>query len=136
MAIVSKFLFNKKNRRIILCLFILAINFPALNNLLQMFTNNMNLNTNKVPILVPSNSTSNSQHGNNQTLNIQEQHTLNSPRSTNSNTNDSSLLMCGPNTNLTPNNTPYPPLYTNNTNPLSNAGTGNEFSNVFFFEEL
>jgi CUG-BP- and ETR3-like factor len=109
-----------------------AINFPALNNLLQMFTNNMNLNPNKLPILVPSNSSSNitssSQHGSNQSLNNPEQHTIHSPRSSNSNNNDSSLLMCGPNTHLnsnnglTPNNTPYPPLYTNNASSLPNAG--------------
>jgi hypothetical protein len=107
-----------------------------------MFTNNMNLNANKLPILVPSNSSSNitssSQHGSNQSLNIQEQqqqqHTLNSPRSplsSNSNTNDSSLLMCGPNTHLNPpSNTPYPPLYANNASPLSNAGAGKSNSIV------
>ena len=136
---------------------ILAINFPALNNLLQMFTNNMTLNGNKLPILVPSNS-STSQHGTNQSLDIQEQQqqqqqqTLNSPRSplsshsnnTSYNT-DSSLLICGPNGNSpqnthlnpnsslssnipTPNTGPYlptmSPLYTNNTNSLSNASAG------------
>jgi hypothetical protein len=105
-----------------------------------MFTNNMNLNANKLPILVPSNSssniTSNSQHGSNQSLNIQEQqqqHTLNSPRSplsSTSNNNESSLLMCGLNTHLNPNsgltssNNPYPTLYANNANPLPNAGAG------------
>ncbi len=122
--------------------YFIAINYPALNNLLQMFTNNMNLNANKLPILVPSNSssniTSNSQHGSNQSLNIQEQqqqqqHTLNSPRSplsSSSNNNDSSLLMCGLNTHLNPNsgltssNNPYPTLYANNANPLPNAGAG------------
>ncbi|CAF3390638.1 unnamed protein product [Rotaria sp. Silwood1] len=134
-----------------------VINFPALNNLLQMFTNNMNLNCNKLPILVPpntsSNMTSNSQHGNNRSLNIQEQQqlTLDSPRlplSSNSNntsySNESSLLMCGPNTNgppnthlnpnssltptiATPSNAPYPPtmppLYANSPSSLSNAAT-------------
>jgi hypothetical protein len=103
-----------------------------------MFTNNMNLNANKLPILVPSTSSStinsNSQHGSNQSLNIQEQqHTLHSPRSplsSNSNNNDSSLLMCGPNTHLNPNsgltsnNSPYPPLYANNVSSLPNAGAG------------
>jgi len=92
-----------------------AINFPALNNLLQMFTNNMNINGNKPPLLPPppppppppgtsSNMTLSSQHGSNQSLNIQEQqqqHTLNSPRppppNPNNSTynNDSSLLICG-----------------------------------------
>jgi CUG-BP- and ETR3-like factor len=88
-----------------------AINFGALNNLLQMFTNNMNLNGNKPPLLPPppgtsSNMTLSSQHGSNQSLNIQEQqqqqHTLNSPRpppppNPNNSTynNESSLLMCG-----------------------------------------
>ncbi|CAF1397918.1 unnamed protein product, partial [Adineta ricciae] len=123
-----------------------AINYPALNNLLQMFTNSMNLNGNKLPILVPSNS-SPSQHGNNQSVDIQEQqqHTGSSPRSplsSNSNNTsyntDSSLLMCGPNgntpqnTHLNPNSSlpttntaPYlpamSPLYPNNANALSNA---------------
>ncbi|CAF0931465.1 unnamed protein product [Rotaria sordida] len=131
-----------------------VINFPALHSLLQMFTNNMNLNGNKLPILVPSNTSSNSQHGNNRSLNIQEQQqqlTLDSPRlplSSNSNNtsynNESSLLMCGPNTNgppnthlnpnssltptiATPNNGPYPPtmppLYANSPSSLSNAAT-------------
>jgi hypothetical protein len=113
-------------------MFFVAINFSALNNLLQMFTNTMNLNGNKPPILPPlplpttgtsSNLNVNSQHGSNQTLNLQEQqqqqqHTLNSPRSTHPpNTgvynNESSLLMCatgaynsaGP----SPNNTGGPP---------------------------
>jgi hypothetical protein len=85
-----------------------AINFAALNNLLQMFTNNMNLNGNKPPLLPPttsgnsSNMNLSSQHGSNQSLNIQDQqHTLNSPRppppNLNNGTynNDSSLLMCG-----------------------------------------
>ena len=122
----------------------LAINFPALNNLLQMFTNNMNLNTNKLPIPVPSNS----QHGSNQSLNIPEQqHTLNSPRNSNNSSynNESSLLMCGPNTNspsnthlipnsgltstiTTPSNPSYPPtispLYATTPSPLANAGAG------------
>jgi CUG-BP- and ETR3-like factor len=108
-----------------------AINIPALNNLLQMFSNNMNLNTSKLPILIPSNSSSNitssSQHGSNQSLNIPEQ----SSRSTllsNSNNNESSLLMCGPNTHLNSNsglphnNIPFSPLYANNASPLPNAG--------------
>jgi hypothetical protein len=99
-----------------------------------MFSNNMNLNANKLPILIPSNSSSNitssSQHGSNQSLNIPEQ----SPRSTlpsNSNNSESSLLMCGPNTHLnsnnglTHNNTPFPPLYANSASPLPNAGAGN-----------
>jgi hypothetical protein len=109
----------------------------------------MNLNPNKLPILIPSNSssnmTSNSQHGSNQSLNIPEQqHT---PRNSNnaSYNNESSLLMCGPNTNgpspnhlipnsgltsniTTPSNTPYPPtmspLYANTASPLANAGAG------------
>ncbi|CAF1163170.1 unnamed protein product [Adineta steineri] len=136
-----------------------TINFPALNNLLQMFTNNMNLNPNKLPILVPSNSssnmTSNSQNGSNQSLNLheqqqpQQQHTLNSPRSplsSNSNNTsyntDSSVLMCGLNTNspqnthINPNNNltstistsnnnlyppTMPPVYANNVNSLANA---------------
>jgi CUG-BP- and ETR3-like factor len=86
-----------------------AINFAALNNLLQMFTNNMNLNGNKPPLLPPppgtsSNMTLSSQHGSNQSLNIQDQqqHTMNSPRpppppNPNNGTynNESSLLMCG-----------------------------------------
>jgi len=91
-----------------------AINFPALNNLLQMFTNNMNINANKVPLLIPTNSSSTSQHSTNQTHNLSDQQTLNSSRSTlptNSTTNDSSLLMCGPS------NTSYPHLYPNNTSP-------------------
>ncbi len=93
-----------------------------------MFSNNMNLNTNKLPILIPSNTSSNinsnSPHGSNQSLNIpDQQHTINSPRSpltSNSNNNDSSLLLCGHNTHLnsnnglTHNNTPFTPLYTNN----------------------
>ena len=87
---------------------ILAINFAALNNLLQMFANNMNLNGNKPPLLPPppgtsSNMTLNSQTSGNQSLNIQEQqsHTLNSPRSHPSNpnngtyNNETSLLVCG-----------------------------------------
>ena len=128
---------------------ILAINYPALNNLLQMFTNSMNLNGNKLPILVPSNS-SPSQHGNNQSVDIQEQqqHTGSSPRSplsSNSNNTsyntDSSLLMCGlnsntpQNTHLNPNSSlptsntaPYlpamSPLYPNNANALTNASAG------------
>lgn len=139
-------------------MFYTVVNVPALNNLLQMFSNNMNLSGNKLPILVPpntsSNMTSNSQHGNNRSLNIQEpqQMTLDSSRltlSSNSNNtsynNESSLLMCGPNTNglpnthlnpnsslaatiATPSNTPYPPtmppLYANNPNSLSNTATG------------
>jgi hypothetical protein len=90
-------------------MFFLAINFGALNNLLQMFSNNMNLNGNKPPLLPPphppgtaSNMTLSSQHGSNQSLNIQDQqHTLNSPRppppNPNNGTynNESSLLMCG-----------------------------------------
>jgi hypothetical protein len=98
-----------------------------------MFSNNMNLNTSKLPILIPSNSSSNitssSQHGSNQSLNIPEQ----SSRSTllsNSNNNESSLLMCGPNTHLNSNsglphnNIPFSPLYANNASPLPNAGAG------------
>jgi len=137
MAIVNKK--TKYNIQLNNSFYFIAINYPALNNLLQMFTNNMNLNANKLPILVPSNSssniTSNSQHGSNQSLNIQEQqqHTLNSPRSplsSTSNNNESSLLMCGLNTHLNPNsgltssNNPYPTLYANNANPLPNAGAG------------
>ena len=86
----------------------LAINFAALNNLLQMFNNNMNLNGTKPPLLPPppsgasSNMNLSSQHGSNQSLNLPEQqHSLNSPRSTHppnpnagSFNNDSSLLMC------------------------------------------
>ncbi|CAF3870745.1 unnamed protein product [Rotaria sp. Silwood2] len=87
-----------------------SINFAALNNLLQMFTNNMNLNGNKPPLLAPppppgtsSNMTISSQHSSNQSLNIQEQqHTMNSPRpppppNPNNGTynNESSSLMCG-----------------------------------------
>ncbi len=88
----------------------LAINFGAINNLLQMFTNNMNLNGNKPPLLPPpppgtsSNMTLSSQHGSNQSLNVQDQqHALNSPRPPPPNlnntayNNDSSLLMCGTN---------------------------------------
>lgn len=81
-----------------------------MNNLLQMFTNNMNLNGNKPPLLPPttsgtsSNMNLSSQHGSNQSLNIhdqQQQHTLNSPRPPPPNlnngnyNNESSLLMCG-----------------------------------------
>lgn len=79
-----------------------------------MFTNNMNINANKVPLLIPTNSSSTSQHSTNQTHNLSDQQTLNSSRSTlptNSTTNDSSLLMCGPS------NTSYPHLYPNNTSP-------------------
>ena len=89
----------------------LAINFAALNSLLQMFNNNMNLNGNKPPLLPPPqtgaspNMNLSSQHGSNQSLNIQEQqqsqHPLSSPRSShlpNPNAatynNESSLLMC------------------------------------------
>ena len=98
-----------------------------------MFTNNMNLNTNKVPVLVPTNATSNitssSQHGSNQSLNIPEQQqSINSPRSplaTNANNNDPSLLMCGPNT------TSYPPLYTNNANPGKESSIIRNFPNRF-----
>ncbi|CAF1595755.1 unnamed protein product [Rotaria magnacalcarata] len=134
-----------------------VVNFPALNNLLQMFTNNMNLNGNKLPILVPPNSSpnmsSNSQHGNNRSLNIQEQQqiTLDSsrlPLSSNSNntsySNESSLLMCGPNANgqpnthlnpnssltptiATPSSGSYPPtipsLYANSPSSLPNVAT-------------
>lgn len=129
-----------------------------------MFTNNMNLSGNKMPILVPPNSSPNitsnaQQHGNNRSLNLsehqhqQQQLTLDSPRlplSSNSNNasykNESSLLMCGPNTNgpqnthlnpnssltstiAAPNNGPYPPptmppLYQNSPSSLSNTGTG------------
>jgi len=120
-----------------------------------MFTNNMNLNANKLPLLVPSNSSTNSQQGSNQSINIseqqqQQQHSINSPRNS-SNTsynNESSLLMCGPNTNgpsnthlipnsgltstiTTPSNPPYPPtispLYANTASPLTNAGAGKSF---------
>jgi hypothetical protein len=91
-------------------LFHLAINFGALNNLLQMFSNNMNLNGNKPSLLPPpgpgasSNMNLSSQHGSNQSLNVQDQqqHALNSPRpppppNPNNGTynNESSLLMCG-----------------------------------------
>jgi hypothetical protein len=104
-----------------------------------MFTNNMNLNTNKLPILVPSNSSSNSQHGSNQSLNIPEQQHTRNANNTSYN-NESSLLMCGPNTNspsnthlipnsgltsaiTTPSNPSYPsPLYANTASPLANAG--------------
>ena len=84
----------------------------------------MNLNANKLPILIPSNSSSNinatSQHESNQSLNIPEQSSrTNLPL--NSNTNESSLLMCGPNTH---NNTPFTPLYANTASPLPNAGAG------------
>ena len=82
--------------------------------------------------------------------NQQQQHSINSPRNS-SNTsynNESSLLMCGPNTNgpsnthlipnsgltstiTTPSNPPYPPtispLYANTASPLTNAGAGKSF---------
>ena len=132
----------------------LAINYPALNSLLQMFTNNMSLNPNKLPILVPSNTSSHAQHATNPShdLHEQQQHTLTSPRSplsSNSNNTsyntDSSLLMCGPaanspqNGHLNPNSSlsssipqtsagPYhpamSPLYASNTNSLSNPSAG------------
>jgi hypothetical protein len=112
----------------------LAINFGALNNLLQMFSNNMNINGNKPPLLPPppppgttSNMTLSSQHGSNQSLNIQEQqHTLSSPRPpppnlTNNNYNtESSLLMCGTNAynsgGPSPNNGNVPPANHHNQN--------------------
>jgi hypothetical protein len=127
----------------------LAINFAALNNLLQMFSNNMNLNGNKPPLLSAPNPSSNmnlsSQHGSNQSLNIQEQHTRLSNQNNTSYNNESSLLMCGPNPNSPPNthhnqnsgltpsiatasNGPYPSavpsLYANSASPLSNNGAG------------
>ena len=128
------------------CFFILsslfspAINFPALTSLLQMFSNNMNLNANKLPILVPStassNITSTSHHGSNQSLNIpeqQQQQPLNSPRSTlttNSNNADSSLLICGPTASgLAHSNPPFAPplpLYGNSATTLANPGAGRE----------
>ncbi|CAF0756169.1 unnamed protein product [Rotaria sp. Silwood1] len=119
-----------------------SINFAALNNLLQMFTSNMNLNGNKPPLLAPpppppgtsSNITISSQHSSNQSLNIQEQqqqqHTMNSPRqppppppNPNNGTynNESSSLMCGTsayNSNgPNPNNSNGPP-----TNHNQNGG--------------
>lgn len=130
-----------------------AINLAALNNLLQMFANNMNLNGNKPPLLpapptgpsAPMNINLNSQHGSNQSLNLpeqqqQQQHSLNSPRSThpaNSNptayNNESSLLMCatgayssaGP----SPNNPSAPPTNHHPANgglpsAVSTAGNG------------
>ena len=127
MVTISKRI-NIYTRRIMI---ILVINFPALNSLLQMFSTNMNINGNKLPILVPSNSsssniTSSSQHGSNQSLNLpeQQQHPINSSRSplpSNSANNESSLLMCGPNTHLNSNSSlshnhaPFPTLYPNNT---------------------
>lgn len=111
---------------------ILAINFGALNNLLQMFSNNMNISANKPPLLPPpppgtsSNMTLSSQHGSNQSLNIQDQHTLNSPRppppnlNTNTYNNDSSLLMCSTNAYTSggpsPNNGNVPPTTHHNQN--------------------
>lgn len=111
-----------------------AINFPALNNLLQMFSNNMNLNANKLPILIPSNASSNipssSHHGSNQSLNIpDQQQALNSPRTTNSNTTDSSLLICGPTAHSNP---PFTPLYGNNAGSLTNSGAGREIQSENF----
>jgi len=165
-SLVITAMVNKQEKKMfffIKFLLFLAINFPALNNLLQMFTTNMNLNANKLPILVPSNSSSNitlsSQHGSNQSLNIPEQqHTLHSPRSqlsSNSNptsyNNESSLLICGPNTNnpqnthlnsnssltstiATHSNGPYPPrmapLYANSASSLPNASAGKLYSIV------
>ena len=103
---------NGKSFREILsphCAAFLAINFPALNNLLQMFSNNMTLNGNKPPLLPPlqpsgtsSNMNLSSQHGSNQSLNLQEQqHNLNPSRSSHPSnpnaatySNESSLLMC------------------------------------------
>ncbi|CAF1424011.1 unnamed protein product [Adineta steineri] len=115
-----------------------AINFAALNNLLQMFSNNMNLNGNKPSLLPPTSGTSsnmnlNSQHDSNQSLNMQDQqqqqqqqHTLNSPRppppNPNNGTynNDSSLLMCGTGAynsgGPSPNNTGGPPTNHHNQN--------------------
>ena len=102
-----------------------------------MFSNNINLNANKLPILVPSNASSNitstSHHGSTQSLNIpeQQQPSLNSPRSTlttNSNNTDSSLLICGPTANsLTHSNPPFPPLYGNSATTLANPGAGREY---------
>jgi CUG-BP- and ETR3-like factor len=111
-----------------------AINFGALNNLLQMFSNNMSLNGNKPPLLPPppppgttSNMTLNSQHGSNQSLNVQEQqHTLSSPRppppnlTNNTYNTESSLLMCGTNAynsgGPSPNNGNVPPNNHHNQN--------------------
>ena len=91
----------------------------------------MNLNANKLPILVPSNASSNipstSHHGSNQSLNIpeqQQQHLLNSPRSTlttNSNHTDSSLLICGPTASSLAHSNP--PFYGNS---AANSGAGKE----------
>ncbi|CAF2249706.1 unnamed protein product [Rotaria magnacalcarata] len=119
-----------------------SINFAALNNLLQMFTSNMNLNGNKPPLLPPppppgtsSNMTLSSQHSSNQSLNVQEQqHTMNSPRPppTNQNNgsynNESSSLMCGTsayNSNgLNPNNGNGPPTnHHNSSGGLTSSAT-------------
>ena len=118
-----------------------------------MFINTMNLNDNKLSVLVElnssSNATSNYQNITIRSLNIQEQQqhlTSDSPRlssssnsSTTSHSNDSSLLMCGPNNHLTPNSSlaktiiqpnhgPYPstilPLYGSSPSSLSTVGAG------------
>jgi len=126
----------------------LAINLAALNNLLQMFSNNININGNKAPLLPPpppSNTGLNSQLDTNQSLNIpDQQHALNSPRipppnlNTTTYNNESSLLLCGTNVNGqpanhhnqngTPGNPAYPPtlpsMYANNANSLSNGCAG------------
>nr|BAK03068.1 predicted protein [Hordeum vulgare subsp. vulgare] len=111
-----------------------ALNFGALNNLLQMFSNNMNLNGNKPSLLPPpqgpgtsTNMNLSSQHGSSQSINVQDQqHTLTSPRAPAANanngtySNENSLLMCGAgpynNGGPSPNNAAGPPTTHHNQN--------------------
>ena len=113
----------------------LAVNLAAFNNLLQMFSNNLNLNGTKVPLLVPS--TPSSPPGTNASLNLQD---LTSPRSnvpsasatgaTTTYNPDPTLFMCNsgqfnglgltPTPNTHPYSPPIPPLYTNG------SGTGRQ----------
>ena len=106
----------------------------------------MNINGNKPPLLPPppppgttSNMNLSSQHGSNQSLNIQEQqHTLSSPRpppnlTNNTYNTESSLLMCGTNAynsgGPSPNNGNVPPANHHNQNggltpSVATPGTG------------
>jgi len=112
-----------------------TVNLAAFNNLLQMFSNNLNLNGTKVPLLVPS--TPSSPPGTNASLNLQD---LTSPRSnvpsasatgaTTTYNPDPTLFMCNsgqfnglgltPTPNTHPYSPPIPPLYTNG------SGTGRQ----------
>ena len=125
--------FLSRKTRFFLMSFI-AINFGALNNLLQMFSNNVNLNGNKPSLLPPpqgpgtsTNMNLSSQNGSTQSLNVQDQqHTLSSPRAPAANanngtySNETSLLMCGAgpynNGGPNPNNAAGPPATHHNQN--------------------